>query len=47
MDSAEELPFAGAHFGTGCGRAGRVIEEEPDNNIVTFIDQEATELIQP
>ena len=44
---AEVLPFAGTHFGTCEGGAGRVVGEETRREGVGFLGQEAAEFVEP
>jgi hypothetical protein len=44
---AEELPFASPHLWTGCRRTWRIVEKEPDYQLVAFVYQEPAEFIEP
>jgi hypothetical protein len=37
VHSAQELPFAGAHFWAGGGGTGWVVKEKADDEVVAFV----------
>ena len=47
VNSAQELPLTGAHLRACYCGAGRIVEQEADDQVVAFVGEEAAELVEP
>lgn len=47
VDGTQKLPLRGAHLGTRAGAAGRLIEEEADDERVALGNEETAEFVEP
>ena len=47
MHGTQKLPLARSHLRAGGGAAGRLIEQETNNEVVALCNQKAAKLVQP